>query len=441
MFSNIEHSLSKIPLLIEELNGKQIEREELISLLIVTFFANKNMFLLGEPGVSKTGILNIFSTILSDGKVFELTIKNDTKYEELFGDRYRDENDKLIYDTSDSIVDSHISILDEVWKGNSKILNSLLSATSDYRTVDIRGEGKIKIPNISTFGASNELPQETSLKALRDRFHVMYLVEEIKEDKNWLKFISSNYDKDTTLNTTFTISEVELLKSISNDIHIAENIYMKVLEIKNTVNTLKISSSSRRFAGSIEILKMSALLSRRKEVSVIDLFLIIYIIWEKESDLENVRKLVFEQVFGTTNEYEILINKTIEELKNLKSLRYGNFDNFLSFREEFTNDNILVFQSNLDVIRNHLNNLIILGNNINTILKHYDYSMELERMIEEHLFLPNYKSHVYEVIEIEDIKNIYSEIEEEYKYFNLWIETYSTLYKYNDRSKNKNEGK
>ncbi len=385
----IEELINRIPVLLKEFNEKQIEREEVASMIILAFFSKKNIFLLGEPGVSKTGILEIFSTILKDGKTFSWTIKDDTKYEELFGDRYRDDGGKLIYDTEESIVDSHITIIDEIWKGNSKILNSLLSATSNDRYVEIRGRGRIHIPNITTCAASNELPTDVSLKALKDRFNIMMKVLPIKDNDNWIKFISRDYDTNKTLKTTFFLNEVEFIYIKSNEITISESIYLQILKIKNTIKSQDIKCSDRRFDGISEILKVCALLNKRKEVLKVDLFLLVDMIWEIETDIPKVDKLINEIVFGISDEIKKIINENKYEFKMLNTKKEGNFSNFLTFQESYSNDSLDKFENNINEVKNLCFYYEKLHDKFKGVVSNYNYVKRTEKEITENMFIHN----------------------------------------------------
>ena len=425
--------IHRVKLLSEELNGKQIERESEISLLIITFFARKNLFFLGEPGVSKTGLLKIFSTILEDGKVFDWTIKNDTKYEELFGDRYEDDSGKMIYDTSDSIVDSHITILDEVWKGNSKILNSLLSAMSDYRVVEIRGRGVIKIPNLSTLGASNELPSDVSLKALKDRFTVMMKVVPIKDDDNWIKFISRDYDRVPILQNKFKLVELEYIYRESLKIKISSSLYQVMLKIKNKIKSLKISCSDRRFDGTVEILKVSAFLNNRKEVDITDIFLMIHMVWEIETDIKKIKDLIFEIIFGNMDEVKKSIIKNNEDFLKQQSIKNGVLNDFLKFRFTFEHSSNAEFNFNINSVINLINNFKTILIGYQSIGNHFKESTYLEQLIRKHLFLPNFTNKIYEIIDINDVYIYSIELEKEIKYLEKWMVDNKHMYLYNSK--------
>ena len=73
-----------------------------------------------------------------------------------------------------------IAFLDEVFKANSAILNSLLTLLNE-REFD-NGSGRLRTPLLSVVGASNELPADDSLLAFFDRFLVRVPVGPVGDD-------------------------------------------------------------------------------------------------------------------------------------------------------------------------------------------------------------------------------------------------------------------
>lgn len=426
--------LARIPELHRELCAKQIEREEVAAMLIVTFFANKNMFLLGEPGVSKTGILEIFSTLLSDGEVFIWTIKDDTKYTELFGDRYENSSGKMIYDTSASVVSAHITILDEIWKGNSKILNSLLSAMSNNRTVEIRGKGRVKIPNLSTFGASNELPNDVSLKALKDRFNVMMKVVPIQDNNNWIKFISRDYDRVPLLDTKFSLQDIELVRRKAEDVKISNKIYDLMLSMKNSVKSQDIACSDRRFDGSIDILKMSAFLNGRSEVNYIDTFLLQHMVWEIETDIPKVKDHLLEHIFGSADSIKSQIFVLKGDYEKAVGFKDGHLNDFFTFATPFENgkkDDFLEKKRSVNEVQNFLKKIL---EGFDEIILNYKSHLEIEKEISEHLFVYNIKNIVYIENDIEEVFKLEVSIVALILDIESFMTEYSQLFRYNEKA-------
>lgn len=428
---NINKLIEKTYFVNDELNRKQIEREEEVGMLLVSFFAKKNLLFVGEPGVSKTGLLKIFATILSDGKVFKCTIKDDSKYEELFGDRYFDESGKMHYDTSSSMIDSNIAILDEIWKGNSKILNSLLSAMSNYRVVEIRGIGEYRIPNISTFGASNELPTDPSLDALDDRFNVRMVVRAIKSNDNWLNFISGNYDKSTHLRNTFTLDEVEFVNRMALQTTIGIDIFEMMLRIKNKIKSLNIHCSDRRFDGSVELLQVSAFLNGRDCVNLSDIFLLIHMLWKIETDIEKIKHIIYEEIFGVLEEVKQVILYQNNNLVKLQGIKDGRLRDFLKFRNSFENANMDIFDKYINELQALLNEFKKTLNGFTSVVRHYNGVEEIEEMILNNRFLFNHSNHIYEHVNIQTVFDNINIVQKEINSIEKWLSNYSTPFNYN----------
>jgi MoxR-like ATPase len=66
------------------------------------------------------------------------------------------------------LPEAEIVFLDEVFKANSAILNSLLTLLNERRYAN--GSNVISCPLLSVFGASNEVPNDENLQAIFDRF-------------------------------------------------------------------------------------------------------------------------------------------------------------------------------------------------------------------------------------------------------------------------------
>ncbi len=66
------------------------------------------------------------------------------------------------------IPEAEVVFLDEIFKANSAILNSLLTLVNERRFAN--GKTVVACPLLSVFGASNEVPNDDNLHAIFDRF-------------------------------------------------------------------------------------------------------------------------------------------------------------------------------------------------------------------------------------------------------------------------------
>src|SRR2546428_4037108 len=83
------------------------------------------------------------------------------------------------------LPEAHFAFLDELWKANSSILNSLLAIINE-RLLYNDGE-VIQCPLETMMIASAELTQEQALSALYDRYLLYYRDEHIAEDGHLLE--------------------------------------------------------------------------------------------------------------------------------------------------------------------------------------------------------------------------------------------------------------
>ena len=75
------------------------------------------------------------------------------------------------------LPDADIVFLDEIFKSNSAILNSLLSILNERRF--FTGSASIQVPLSSLYGATNEIPNDDALSAVFDRFLVRTLSDNL----------------------------------------------------------------------------------------------------------------------------------------------------------------------------------------------------------------------------------------------------------------------
>jgi len=167
--------------IIDELNISLVERESHTRLALLTALAGENMILVGPPGTAKSEISRRVAEVF-DTKYFEYLLTKFTTPEELFGPvSIRElERDNFRRKTEGYLSDANIVFLDEIFKSNSSILNSLLTILNEkvYHNGNLKEETDI----YSIISASNELPTDSGeLTALYDRFLLRVVVDYVKD--------------------------------------------------------------------------------------------------------------------------------------------------------------------------------------------------------------------------------------------------------------------
>jgi MoxR-like ATPase len=153
----------------EHLDAEFVGRGEVVRLLLISLLAGEHAVLIGPPGTAKSALLKSLSGLL-DARYFEYLLTRFTEPNEIFGpvdiEAYRSGTYRRR--TEGMLPEAEVVFLDEIFKSNSVILNSLLSILNDRQFMS--GGATIQCPLVSMFGASNEVPSDDSLDALFDRF-------------------------------------------------------------------------------------------------------------------------------------------------------------------------------------------------------------------------------------------------------------------------------
>lgn len=154
--------------------GRMIEqtflgKSEAVRLMLVATIAGEHMVLVGPPGTAKSALIRMMSKLIS-ARYFEYLLTRFSEPNEIFGPIDIQAFQRGSYErrTEGMLPEAEIVFLDEVFKANSAILNSLLSVLNE-RVYTVGGEVK-RVPLLSAFAASNEVPNDENLMAVFDRF-------------------------------------------------------------------------------------------------------------------------------------------------------------------------------------------------------------------------------------------------------------------------------
>lgn len=335
---------------IADVNAQLAEREEPIEMIAIALLTRKNLFILGNPGQAKSAAINAFRSRIEGAKQFERLLSKQTDEDQLFGridlaslipgsvpesylkddPAYRgmkldlecalselvqhsdsdDAQDKVhsltakledyrkaiaalhssepMVDTTGKIPEADLVFLDEIFKANDGVLNSLLMALNERKYTN---EGRTyRIPVISFFAASNEIPnfndpQEKILQALYDRLELKVLTQNIA-DRN--KRLAVLRDKQASrfgqIAATISLDELLRMQDEVAEIPVPEHMNELVDDVMCALRK-DISVSDRKYLNYYPIAQAKAWLSGHSEVQSADLLALKNYLWNKPSDI------------------------------------------------------------------------------------------------------------------------------------------------------------
>jgi MoxR-like ATPase len=129
------------------------------------FYSQTHLFLHEESEIGRR------LSHLCGGPFFQRLFTRFTTPEEIFGPLSLRalENDEYVRCIEGFLPTATVAFLDEIFKANSAILNSLLTILNE-RKFDNGAGSRVSCPLKCVIGASNELPDSEELDALLDRF-------------------------------------------------------------------------------------------------------------------------------------------------------------------------------------------------------------------------------------------------------------------------------
>ncbi|WP_058554409.1 AAA family ATPase [Thiohalocapsa sp. ML1] len=144
-------------------------RDAAVDLLRLALVTREHCLLLGPPGTGKSELVARFADGVN-ARRFDYLLTRFTEPSELFGpiDIERFQGGTYVVNTAGMLPEAEIAFLDEVFQASSAILNTLLSVV--HERIFHNGAQRTQVPLIALFGASNQLPDDPTLRAFSDRF-------------------------------------------------------------------------------------------------------------------------------------------------------------------------------------------------------------------------------------------------------------------------------
>lgn len=291
MENKVEEKVNNLQEVLNHIKNTFVGKDRIIDLLGICLIAQENLFLYGPPGTAKSAIVKELSKTLK-GKTFEYLLTKFTEPNELYGpfDIRKLKEGDLITNTEGMLPEATLVFLDELFNANSAILNSLLMVLNER--IFKRGKETKKIPTLISIGASNNLPEDEALQALFDRFLIRVKCDNVAPDllgnvlnAGW-KYQQKEIKEIPTI-------EVETIVELQNEVLSVDlsTIRTAYIEMISRLRNAGISVSDRRAVKLQRLVAASALICKRKQAILSDLWIFKYT-WENNEQREILNNIV-----------------------------------------------------------------------------------------------------------------------------------------------------
>jgi MoxR-like ATPase len=274
-----------------------LDKQEIVRLMLITVVAGEHMLLIGPPGTAKSAMVRTFAKLV-DARYFDYLLTRFTEPNELFGpvDIKAFREGTYTRKTDGMLPEAEIVFLDEIFRSNSAILNSLLTLLNERRFSN--GARMMDVPLLSMFGASNEVPNDDNLSAIFDRF----LIRAVSDNLDSYHF--HNLVTKGLANEAVRLSGKNEVKPLlgARDLHELHHHYDRHLQFSEDflskykglvfqIRSEGISISDRRVVKLLKLFAASAIVDGREQPNDSDFFLLKHI-WNNLDQTEILEEIV-----------------------------------------------------------------------------------------------------------------------------------------------------
>jgi MoxR-like ATPase len=281
------------------LNNATLEREHVIDGLLATLLSKQNAFLLGVPGTGKSDLVRNICKGIKGANYFGYLLTPTTDPSEVFGPVAVTKllNDEYTRDVTGYLPSAHIGFLDELFRGSSAILNSLLTLLNE-RTFN-NGKELLDTPIQSIVAATNSWPDEESLQAFADRFLFRPTVDLLRKPVSkrrldeWALGISSRPDVGEHL----TLKELQELQEAAADIKVSDEFLDRFSSVWEMLANRSIVISDRRRVQILKFLKAWAVVQGDDELYAEHMHnSLVHIVYQTREDQEVIHEVLEQEI-------------------------------------------------------------------------------------------------------------------------------------------------
>lgn len=287
-----------------QLEAQFLGKEEIVRLLFVSALAGEHLVMVGPPGTAKSALIRAFAQVV-EARYFDYLLTRFTEPNEIFGpvdiQAFREGTYRRRLDGM--LPEAEVVFLDEIFKANSAILNSLLTLLNARRFT--HGNVAVRVPLISLYAASNEVPTDEALSALFDRFLLRVRVDYLDSYhfrgllQKGVELEAQHMNPDAgQLSPVISSHELrELQRNFSKLLRFSEDFLATFKGLVFQIRSEGVGLSDRRIVKLLKLFAASAVFDGRDTVNDSDFFVLRHV-WntpEQEEILQEVVGPVLDQ--------------------------------------------------------------------------------------------------------------------------------------------------
>lgn len=292
-----------------QMGAQFLDKQEIIRLMVVSAIAGEHMVIVGPPGTAKSAMIDMFARLI-DAKYFEYLLTRFTEPNELFGpvDISAFREGRYTRRVENMLPTAEVVFLDEIFKSNSAILNSLLHLINERKFQN--GPEVLPVPLISLYAASNEVPNDDNLAAMFDRFLIRVLSDNLDSyhfhelmKKGVTLEVRKMTGRQSDLKPAFSARDLRLIQANFDKFMVFPDEFLaKYKSLVFQIRSEGISVSDRRAVKLLKLFAASAIFDGRTRVHDGDFFVLRHI-WNNLDQVELLAEIVNPVVDGYYREH------------------------------------------------------------------------------------------------------------------------------------------
>ncbi len=275
------------------LNAAFQEREHIVDALLAALVAGEHVVMLGPPGTGKSAIARAVCGAFGDAAFYETLLTRYSEPSDIFGGVDLPKwTTSGVYErrSTGMLQEAHIAFLDEVFKGNASVLNSLLSSMNERVYFD--GGKRVAMPLRTMVGASNEMPEAGELQAMWDRFIVRLHVDYVREEQAFAAVVTGSDPTTCTASMGLTLAHLDAAQAEAAALPLGADVVPGLYALRGALGAEGIVVSDRRWKKLLGLLRAWAWLQGDASVDALHFEILRHGLWSDPREVAKVTGIV-----------------------------------------------------------------------------------------------------------------------------------------------------